>query len=119
MNESILDGTGIRLVRTPTGLRVEKEVKENLEENAKQLSEDIDLGPIKLVRTATGLKVLEKADESFNSKDDDKEVLNEYGKYRDEIQVGDKIKIIHLKGEDNRYDGRVGVVTHIDDIGDA
>jgi len=28
-----------------------------------------------------------------------------------------KIKIVHLKGEDNRYDGRTGTVTLIDGIG--
>ena len=33
------------------------------------------------------------------------------------INVGDKIKIIHLKGEDNSYDGREGTVEHIDSLG--
>ncbi len=32
-------------------------------------------------------------------------------------KVGDTIKIIHLKGEDDRYDGRTGIVEHIDGIG--
>ena len=27
------------------------------------------------------------------------------------------LKIIHLKGEDSLYDGRIGVVEHIDGIG--
>lgn len=31
--------------------------------------------------------------------------------------VGDTIRIIHLKGEDGRYDGAVGTIEHIDDIG--
>lgn len=31
--------------------------------------------------------------------------------------VGDTIRIIHLSGEDSRYDGATGVVTHIDDMG--
>lgn len=33
------------------------------------------------------------------------------------MKVGDKIRIIHLRGEDNRYDGKEGVITHIDSIG--
>ena len=33
------------------------------------------------------------------------------------IEVGDIIAIIHLKGEDGRYDGAVGTVEHIDDAG--
>ena len=33
------------------------------------------------------------------------------------INVGDTIRIIHLKGEDSLYDGRIGVVEHIDGIG--
>ena len=33
------------------------------------------------------------------------------------MKVGDKIRIIHLAGEDNRYDGREGVITYIDGIG--
>ena len=34
-----------------------------------------------------------------------------------EIKPGDRIRIIHLKGEDSRYDGREGVVESIDSIG--
>ena len=34
-----------------------------------------------------------------------------------EIKVGDHIRIIHLKGEDSRYDGREGIVESIDSIG--
>lgn len=33
------------------------------------------------------------------------------------MKVGDKIRIIHLRGEDDRYDGREGVIQHIDGIG--
>lgn len=33
------------------------------------------------------------------------------------VKVGDTIRIIHLSGEDTRYDGRTGVVTHIDSMG--
>lgn len=33
------------------------------------------------------------------------------------MKVGDKIRIIHLAGEDTRYDGKEGVITHIDSIG--
>jgi len=32
-------------------------------------------------------------------------------------EVGDTIRIIHLKGEDDRYDGRTGTVTHMDSLG--
>lgn len=32
-------------------------------------------------------------------------------------KVGDTIRIIHLKGEDCKYDSRTGVVNHIDDMG--
>lgn len=32
-------------------------------------------------------------------------------------KVGDKIRIIHLSGEDDRYDGREGVIEYIDSIG--
>ena len=31
-----------------------------------------------------------------------------------EVKVGDKIRIIHLTGEDSRYDGREGSVEYID-----
>lgn len=37
-------------------------------------------------------------------------------KYRD-VKVGDKIRIIHLKDEDNTYDGKEGIIEYIDDIG--
>lgn len=34
------------------------------------------------------------------------------------VKVGDKIRINHLQGEmDDRYDGREGVVTYIDGMG--
>lgn len=33
------------------------------------------------------------------------------------VKVGDRIRIIHLSGEDSRYDGKEGVVEHIDSIG--
>jgi hypothetical protein len=32
------------------------------------------------------------------------------------VEVGDTIEIIHMDGE-SQYDGRVGKVNHIDDIG--
>lgn len=32
-------------------------------------------------------------------------------------KVGDKIRIIHLEGEGNEYNGKEGEITHIDDIG--
>ena len=32
-------------------------------------------------------------------------------------KVGQKVRIIHLEGEDNRYDGKEGVIEHIDGIG--
>lgn len=32
-------------------------------------------------------------------------------------KVGDKLRIIHLSGEDSRYDGREGIVESIDGIG--
>lgn len=34
-----------------------------------------------------------------------------------EVKDGDKIRIIHLTGEDGRYDGREGTVEYIDAIG--
>lgn len=33
------------------------------------------------------------------------------------VKEGDKIRIIHLEGEDNSYDGKEGIVDHIDSIG--
>lgn len=33
------------------------------------------------------------------------------------MKVGTKIRIIHLKGEDSRYDGAEGTVTYIDGLG--
>ena len=33
------------------------------------------------------------------------------------MKVGDKIRIIHLSGEDTRYDGKEGTITYIDSIG--
>lgn len=33
------------------------------------------------------------------------------------MKVGDKIRIIHLSGEDNRYDGKEGTITYIDSLG--
>lgn len=32
-------------------------------------------------------------------------------------KVGQRIRIIHLQGEDNSYDGKAGVIEHIDGIG--
>ena len=32
-------------------------------------------------------------------------------------KVGQRIKIIHLEGEDTRYDGKEGVIEYIDGIG--
>ena len=32
-------------------------------------------------------------------------------------KVGQKVRIIHLEGEDNRYDGKEGVIEDIDGIG--
>ena len=32
-------------------------------------------------------------------------------------KVGQKVQIIHLEGEDTRYDGKEGVIEHIDGIG--
>ena len=32
-------------------------------------------------------------------------------------KVGQKVRIIHLEGEDNRYDGREGIIMKIDGIG--
>ena len=32
-------------------------------------------------------------------------------------KVGQKVRIIQLKGEDTRYDGKEGVIEHIDGIG--
>lgn len=34
-----------------------------------------------------------------------------------EVKVGDKIRIVHLRDEDGRYDGCVGTVELIDSIG--
>lgn len=31
--------------------------------------------------------------------------------------IGDKIHIVHLEGEDNRYDGKEGIIEHIDSAG--
>ena len=32
-------------------------------------------------------------------------------------KVGQRIRIVHLEGEDTRYDGKEGVIEHIDGIG--
>ena len=32
-------------------------------------------------------------------------------------KVGQRVRIIHLEGEDTRYDGKEGVIEHIDGIG--
>ena len=32
-------------------------------------------------------------------------------------KVGQRIRIIHLEGEDSRYDGKEGVIEYIDGIG--
>ena len=34
-----------------------------------------------------------------------------------ELKVGTKIRIIHLQGENELYDGRGGYIEHIDSIG--
>ena len=33
------------------------------------------------------------------------------------MKTGDTIRIVHLSGEDERYDGKTGVVEHIDSMG--
>lgn len=37
---------------------------------------------------------------------------------RNKIKVGTVIRIIHLEGENEDYDGRQGTVEYIDDMGD-
>lgn len=32
-------------------------------------------------------------------------------------KVGDKIRIIHLRGEDSRYDGKEGTIEFVDSLG--
>ena len=32
-------------------------------------------------------------------------------------KVGQRVRIIHLEGEDNRYDGKEGVIEYVDGIG--
>jgi hypothetical protein len=32
--------------------------------------------------------------------------------------LGKQVKIIHLEGEDGRYDGKTGTVSYVDDMGD-
>lgn len=54
-------------------------------------------------------------------------LVNEYGQplvesaseipFDSDIKVGDKIRIGHLEGEDNSYDGKEGEVEHIDSLG--
>lgn len=34
-----------------------------------------------------------------------------------DYKIGDKVRIIHLEGEDNRYDGKEGTITLIDSAG--
>lgn len=34
-----------------------------------------------------------------------------------DVEIGDRIRIIHLEGEDDRYDGKEGVVEYIDSVG--
>lgn len=34
-----------------------------------------------------------------------------------DFKPGMKVRIIHLEGEDNRYDGREGVIEYVDAIG--
>lgn len=34
-----------------------------------------------------------------------------------EYKIGDKVHIVHLDGEDNRYDGKEGIIEHIDSAG--
>ena len=34
-----------------------------------------------------------------------------------EVKIGDRIRIYHLKGEDDAYEGAEGIVEHIDSIG--
>ena len=33
------------------------------------------------------------------------------------MEIGTRIRIVHLSGEDNRYDGKEGLVEYIDDMG--
>lgn len=61
-------------------------------------------------------------EEMHDINDKIKEALEQIWKLEEEEQaikanVGDKIRIIHLEGEDNCYDGREGVIEHIDGIG--
>ena len=46
-----------------------------------------------------------------------KKALIETTKLTSNAKIGDRIRIIHLEGEDNSYDGKEGTVDHIDDIG--
>ena len=98
-------------------------------------SEDDDLGVCEVGY------MLDKADEDYNTDDDDSlenedpfdqdfpETETESVKptetnesypdipFDSEVKEGDKIRIIHLSGENSDYDGKEGVVEHIDGIG--
>lgn len=62
-------------------------------------------------------KILNLSPQSDNPFIADKESYTEDLDKNKLPKVGDTIRIIHLKDEDNRYDGRVGEVESIDDIG--
>jgi len=79
-------------------------------------------------REVEGEKEEEKFSEPENPFESEFESFNAYGEkvnencaadtpFDSEAKVGDKIRIIHLEGEDDRYDGREGVVDHIDGLG--
>jgi len=76
----------------------------------------------------------EEVDESLNEEETFKQGFDSYNAYGEKVEenleekvdlpafdsdvkVGDKIRIIHLEGEDNSYDGKEGEVTNIDSIG--
>ena len=44
---------------------------------------------------------------------DSRKMVDPRGRYN----IGDRIHIVHLQGEDSRYDGREGVIEYIDDEG--
>ena len=91
-------------------------IQEEMEENEDQVECQVCYNLVDkddAVKTDGGYYVCKDCMQKNHDEPELDEDFRGFGK----ADVGDEIKIVHLAGEDNRYDGKVGTVQYVDDIG--
>lgn len=98
---------------------IEDEEKEHIDELIDATTEipfDKEEAPAPVVEEPAPA-VEEPLEQDFPEVEENLEEKVDLPAFDSEVKVGDKIRIIHLEGEDNSYDGKEGEVEHIDGIG--